>query len=433
MRWIRSFSPMLLCLAIGNSAPVAVAREVREQPDQVLAQLREEPDQRLSDYLDELLLRSNFRDEFEYEACLTEIVRRGRDPWAGILRKRFDALLARRFKLYEQDEDPEPGSHFNLELLTALRRVDGRPDPLQISLELPLQKITATPLSLPDFRVAIQNVDVERQDVGFTFGGDYRGGRQARWHLVVTDANGRPVPPRVQHGLRVGGGQFRRGVLRHGESWETVLDMRRFISTPQPGTYSLQVLYHDNRARADMEDISGLIVSKSARIPFIVEPAVIQLTPTERRAALRWIGEIDPTRELKVVAGTYGEWAHEFIRPDSAQGKLLKMRLKSVPPLIEALRDERLEPKRRAWILSLLFSVTGEQDPRSGAILGDYEYLEAPWEVWEGRPGESSEAAALPSRGSSRGGEINLQRQLDISNKWVEWLQSVKVHMKMDD
>lgn len=429
MRRTSCFIPyLLLGLAVSSLCSSAIGSQGKERPEGLQARFRDWSDQRLSDRLDELLSSNNFRRKPAYEACLSEIVRRGGERWASVLRSRRDALMEREFDLYGDAADLVPGSYFNLELLTALRRVEGKSDPLQIFVELPNNEIAATPLSLPQLRVSIKNVDGAQQEVGFTFGGNYRSGRQARWRLAVVDTEGRWVPRRAQHGLITGGGLYERGVLRHGESWETVIDARRFIATPLPGRYTLQVLYHDTRTIADLKDISGLIVSKSAEIPFVVEPAVIELTEAERRAAEKWIAEIDADEQVKVVAGTYGEWAHHFLPPDSPQGKLLEMGLKSVPSLIESLQEDTRRAEKRAWILSLLFSVTGEHDPRRGSILGSYEKLEGPWEVLGGKPGEEgSRGIGFAARGSSSGGRIDAKSQEELSAKWIDWLETVQV------
>ena len=424
-RFSRSCCCAFLAIAASASSSVAAAER---SANALRSGMRDWADERLSERLDQLLSRDDFRRAAEYEACLSEIIRRGGSKWAGLLRKRFEALSFREFNTYGDDEDLEPGSHFNLELLTALRRVERQPDPLRIVVELADDEAESTPLSLPRLQVTIRNVDVEKRDAGFTFGGNYRSGRQARWRVWLRDAEGRAVSRRVQRGIITGGGLSQSGVLRHGESWQTVLDMRRFIMAPAPGRYSLQVLYHDTRTIADSDDRSGLIVCRSDPIPFIVEPVVIHLTDVERRAAMRWIAAIDAEKELKIVDGTYGEWAHEFISPRSPQGKLLGMDLKSIPPLVDALRQKELPVDKRAWIHSLLFSLTGEHDPRYESRLGDYESLEGPWEIRGGRPGEvSSGGIGFPSIMSSRGGELNGESQQELSEQWIDWAKTVTV------
>ena len=107
---------------------------------------------------------------------------------------------------------------------------------------------------------------------------------------------------------------------------------------------------------------------------------------------------LEVAKPVKVVDGTYGKWAHDFIRPESPQGKLLKHGLKSAPPLIGALRDETMSAEKRAWILSLLYSVTGLNDPRQGSALASYECAEGPWQVWgTGPSGAGCGGVGLPS------------------------------------
>ena len=56
---------------------------------------------------------------------------------------------------------------------------------------------------------------------------------------------------------------------------------------------------------------------------------------------------IDEKGQLKVVAGTYGEWAHKLVAPDSAQGKLLSLGLPALPSDLMHLAGQlfkRLKP-----------------------------------------------------------------------------------------
>jgi hypothetical protein len=351
-----------------------------------------------------------------------------------LLQRQFDALMAREFKWYEDSDETDPGSYYNLELLTALRRAKKQPDPLTILVQHGGGPLAGTPLSLPRLKVSIKNVDLEQEEVGFTFGGDYRSGRQARWRLAVVNDKGRVVPRKQVYGMIYGGGQFTEGTLKHGESWETTIDMREFIESPAPGRYEVQVLYHNTRTILFSDDISGLIVSRSEKMPLVVAPTVIELTEKQRRLANDWIAALEPTEPYKVVAGTYGKWAHNFIRPESPAGKLLSNGLKSAPPLVEALRNETMSVEKRAWILSLLYSVTGLNDPCQRSALGSYECAEGPWQVWGSGPGEAgSGGIGLPStRSCSTDGKINVDDQKLLAKQWFEWLKTVEVKTAED-
>ena len=101
---------------------------------------------------------------------------------------------------------------------------------------------------------------------------------------------------------------YTEGVLEYGQSWETVLNVGSFVRIRQPGTYSLEVLYHDTRAIADESDIRGLIVHRSKPIVLVVRPVAIELTAQEQKQAAQWISALKTNRGLKLVVGGYGEW-----------------------------------------------------------------------------------------------------------------------------
>lgn len=429
MPMIRGFvARIAVALVVFCSVSAEQISAEEDGPRRQLARLRKLSDPELRDRLIRFLSKDDFRRAVEYEACLTEIVRRGKKDWAVLLRKQFDLLTARRLKPFEGSDKTESGTNYNFELLTALRRAQKQPDPLTILVDRRDGPLTATPLSLPRLKVSITNVDIERQKVGFTFGGNYRSGRQSRWRLTLVDEKGKTVPTKQIQGAIMGGGLYSEGTLKHGESWETVINMRQFIESPLPGRYQLQVLYHNTRTIFFSEDISGLIVCRSTKIPFVVSPTVIHLTEKHRRTARECIAALKPTKRIKIVAGKYAKWAHGFIRPKSPQGRLLDMGLRAAPPLIEALQDETISAEKRAWILSLLYSVTGLNDPRRGNALASYHYIVGSWQVWGGAPGETpSGGIGLASKGSSGGGKINASDQKKLTKNWIEWLRTVKV------
>ena len=424
----------------------------------IIAKFKSLPDDKLKQSFETLLSVSRFRDDPSYEPCLNEIVRRGGKTWEAFLSAKLETLNKKQIKLGEDIDDTVPGSHYNLELLTALCRLQKKPDPLVVMLDEkgPLE---ATPLGLPKLKVKIKNLDGEKTTAGFRNSGDYGSGRQARWRIVVRDGKGTELPARGPltsgHGglvLFMGGGQYQEDVLKYGESWETVLDVGSFVKIPQPGTYSLEVLYHNTKAIADESDISGLIVSRAKPITLIVRPVVIELTAQERKQAAQWIAALNANQRVKVVVGTYGEWAHKFVPPTTPEGRLLGMGIKAVPTLIESLADKSLSEKKRAWILSLLFSATSENDPCDTSVLGEYDYREGGWQVWGSKSGEgASGGLRMPDEGSASDGKIDpkfmdglgkLLNDISVDNHvrkidreaqnrligvWQQWFKSVQV------
>jgi len=167
----------------------------------------------------------------------------------------------------------------NLELLAALRRMEGKPDPLHIFVS-GSQVVECTTATLPTIEVSIRNVDVGKEAVGFQVGGDYRSGRQARWRFEVRDEEGNLTPAKPQSSGR-GGGRFLRKMLEFGQSYETKLEMGKYVEPLTPGRYRVTVLYHDWFPIADME-YPNLILFSSDPFELIVRPGGTDSQPASR-------------------------------------------------------------------------------------------------------------------------------------------------------
>ena len=94
----------------------------------VVTHLKTLSDDDLKKVLNDTLELSDFRSRAGYEPCLAEIVRRGGMQWEAFLKETFDALMEAKVKRHETSKELDSGSNFNLELLTALRRVSKQPD-----------------------------------------------------------------------------------------------------------------------------------------------------------------------------------------------------------------------------------------------------------------------------------------------------------------
>jgi hypothetical protein len=309
-------------------------------------------------------------------------------------------------------------------LLTTLRRVQKKADPIVVKVRPDLAaKVQCVFPSLPSFAVALVNQDWDKLPVHCTAGGDYRSGRQARWRFEVRDERGRTMPVRESYGNGIGGGLFSEEALPFGGTWETELVMSSFVPALPPGQYSVRILYHNCLCISGMPDVKGLITSQSAPITLVVAPAVVELTDERRRMIRGLLEQLDTKGRVSVVAGSYGEWAHELVPPDSPQGKLLAVGIDAVPVILSALRDKELNPHRRAVMLSVLFSVTGQNDPTyEPGVIGNYSVVEGPWSVWGGNGG------GLGLGGSGWGGGwIDPAAQLAFAKRWEPWNRYIRV------
>ena len=350
---------------------------------------------------------------WEDERVVLEVVRRGGSGW-----KEFLAAHEESLERLIQSPLPDPSgieylqrqSLSNLNMLTALRRVQNRPDPLRILVAGKLERTYCLD-QRPRFTLLITNLDEEKQTVhGFTDGGDYRSGRLGRWRFEIRDEKGQMLPVISPFGFG-GGGILQKQTLEYGESWETELPLKSYVDIAAPGKYTMRVFYHNGVEIVDRADISDLITSHSAEIKLEVTPIRVWITEKERQDARKWIAELPDAGPVKMEIGGLVE-DEKFLDPHSASGRLQRMYTSAVPDLVDAALEPSLKPAQRAWVLGLLFAITGHNDPRGSepffvdgqAILGSYEY--------EYSGGE---------RGSSRGGKIDPEKQRAFAEKWRVW------------
>jgi tetratricopeptide (TPR) repeat protein len=371
-----------------------------------------------------------------YEVYLTEMVARRGAAIEACLQMHYDELSGRfgRAILFNHVRDfledvpflslknlPRARDDFkSMEVLTALRRVQGRPDPVQIVVREPLVQESHFP-DLPVFNASLRNVDSLGQPSGFTEGGDYRSGRLTRWRFQVQDSRGVPLP--ILNSNSGEGGRFERTSLHRGEEWATMLSMSDYVAVPGPGEYKVRILYHDSRELMCFQLLAGRITCQSPEIRLKVSPRIIEVSAEERTRVKKWLKSLNPKGPVKVVAGAYGPWAHKFLDPTSPAGQILTPSWKSAAVLFEELPREDLPAKQRAWILALLFSITGANDPRDdpSVVLGDYESHERPRVISGGRPGQPPSGGSSWSEPWSVKGTIDPNKQKAFARCWNGW------------
>jgi hypothetical protein len=343
---------------------------------------------------------SRNRNYLPKDVVLTEIIRRGGAECEEFLKKKFEAAT-------KQSNGPFPTP--NLELLTALRRIHKKPDPVFVDVAIP-KDLEATTRNLPTFGVALKNVDEEKTAVVIAFGGNYRTGRLARWRFEVRDSRGKLLPQRDWEATR-GGGMFMVRGLDYGKTWTASLPMGNYIKITQPGEYTVRILYHDRQTIADLDDVDGLIMCSSKPFKLKVAravPKVVTVPPGSRKRALALVAALPDDGPIRVVMGTYGPAFHKFMDPKSPQGQLHTMGCDALPGLLEALRDEKLSYRRRGWVLAMLYVFTGERDlnPLS-------------WTKWHGVL-PACEYRGLGCEGSISGGTPSRKEQRELTDQWLK-------------
>ena len=413
--------------------------EVKPGATELLGRLRKLSEEELERVLSEL--NSLPDPNAGLDLCLTEIIRRGGQRW--------DLYLA---SLLDQ-----PVERADLRLLTALRRVQKRPDPVTILVDGKLTRECSLGY-MPVLGARLTNLDAERRSVSFYPGMDRRSARRAhKWHVGIVDPEGKkllPVPDLCM------GGAGCIDTLHFGESWSSDIATWWYSEVNRPGRYTVTLFYHDSVYISDCDNLEGLIVSRSLPMKLTVKPVHVRVS-TEQEAEVRtWISQLPEEGPVRMHGGVYGDGSHEFIKPDGPAGKLLVLGWPAVPELIHAALDEKTSTGRRAWELGMLYSITGMNRPFSGDpfnnfddqhIIGAYEYYDsgvpARWRYDEAEYGMhflagSTSGMALPggvqkevahgmsetktfiASGQRQATGIDADKQLEfVKDCWRSWLE----------
>ena len=372
-----------------------------------------------------IFTNGSVRYDVKYDAALLEAVRRGGKEWLDYLDDLHATLSSSKLTPWENEAITQDGASYNLEVLTALRRLQGTNDPLRIYVDCP-SPLIITSTVLPSLDVKIRNVDGEEKDAGFMFGGDYRTGRQARWRISLRDAEGTEIPVVSQLGF-FGGGLHSEGTLNFAEAWETTLYLGSYVENPMPGKYTLQVQYHNVKTIAGCQSVSNFIVSVSEPIPVVVRPLLVSVSDQERRKTVEAIERLPDKGPVKVVVGPYGRWAHDFVSQESPQGELLELGMPAAPALCTALNNPDCSAELRAQIFSILYTITGQNDPRRCSSLGSYEYQQGSTFIWGGIVGEPKNGGGpVMSKGSGTG-KISIEDQKALIARWNGWRKALVI------
>ncbi len=150
---------------------------------------------------------------------------------------------------------PEYGQ---LELLTALRRIERRPDPLTVEVEVggPEQDILT---------VRLVNTDPDRLTYLIQRGGDNRGPRMERFNVEVRDARNEILDTRFE--TNNFGGLSGAMPLPPGKSITDSFKLADYARMPTaPGEYTIVVHYHNVLQIANLTDLHELVTSRSKPI-----------------------------------------------------------------------------------------------------------------------------------------------------------------------
>ena len=309
----------------------------------------------------------------EVEARWQEMARRSGGRWASFLAEQFDRRT-------------EANWYYDLQLLTALRRAEGKPDPLAIVPEADF--VDGTFPNFPVLACALTNVDVEGESFVLS-DPDERGDsdRFGNLGVVVERAEGTPVPARELGGIPWGHSYVR--PYPPGDSLRLTCRLADYVDLPGPGEYRVRLLYHPGHDIARDHDRRGWIVHESKPITVRVHARRVRLTRAELAEQRAWIRAL-PTAERPWVIEP--RWRAELLPPrdpESAAGHLFAAGFEAVPALLDDLElTTDASEARRGWVLAMLWNVTGLNEPsdsRRASGVGPHRRISA-WPPRESEP-----------------------------------------------
>jgi hypothetical protein len=315
-------------------------------------------------------------------------------------------------KAEEQPRKPAeaPDEHKEtLESLTKLRREQKKRDPIAIEVEIP-KDLHATTRELPDFSVALKNVDEEKSPVRmWRFG--HGGGQPWRWGVEIRDATGKIVPLRDQGQIEIAGAESLRQ-LAFGEEWKGEVSLGDHVRIKEPGEYTVRVLYDCKqgtfRSRDGESDSSMMCTSKEFKLKVGKPiPKVVEVPAGSREQAKKLVAALSDDGPIRLIHGNLRPSLYDFMDPKTPEGQLFKMGRDALPGLLDALRDEKLSFHRRGWVLGILYTLTNERD------LDPFS-----WEKGEG----VTPAYEIRGFGSASGGggQPDLAKQRKFAQEWLK-------------
>lgn len=359
----------------------------------------------------------SYKTRNELESLLVEVSFRKSADWEGVLKQTLKEV---RLPSNSKGETEGKLDTRDLEVLTVLRRLQKKPQPMSIRFA-PLPRMQWEFPTLPVLKISARRHMDEPEDFRFKFGGDYRSGRQTRWTILVWDSQGRLLPRRGRIGFGgVGGGVFHRGPMGV-QVWESNLSLTSFLDAPVlPGRYRGCIAYHDEVSIADRAKLGGYVLSYSAPFEFEVAHRMVEESKITDQGIRSLVHGLPVDGEVKILSATYSKSAHDFIDPGSAAGKLLSEGWHVVPALTRHLADPDLTSTQRAWGLGILHSITSCKDPtEERALVGTYVKQSGGFWIQNKIDGKFSNAGGgIGATSTSSGGEVDSTAQLESLKEW---------------
>lgn len=345
------------------------------------------------------------------EQLLAEMVRRGGARWQSYVAAKLEELRA------PESEELRWRGPGDVELLTALRRLQGKTDPLALVLQ-DTSLLDATFPDSPTADLLLQNVDSAGESIAVTNGGSYRSGRFARCSVEAYGPDGKRLAPREWHAA-MGGGMSSERKMAPGESMDFALPLGDYVEFARTGEFRVRIHYHDNDDIDSATNLGGRILSSSPEFRVHVLPRKLELAQARLEGLRGLVRAIDTKKPVLLVSGHWHEGMGFQGEATQPEDKLFRAGWEAVPALKAALEDKATEPERRAWVFGMLWNILGLENP------GTHEHLAAMGTIrWSAKwPSSTEEARSnFGEFGEPQPVGIDTAKQDELTRVWFHRL-----------
>jgi hypothetical protein len=329
---------------------------------------------------------------------------------AGWLRAKARAAENEVEDLPPPPDDDEP-FEFALPLKWAvlLRRAQRKPAPITLEPIEPVSE-AVTP-EAPEVKLLIHDVDAgfERLLVPSL--------DEDRWRTTVFDPTGEVVsePPFEPMFIRISTPVGFSSGIAPDQSYVERIPIGRRFDRARPGDYRVRVDYL----------IGGVVCLSSGDLPVRIKPIPIQVTRRDYDSMVSEIRAIDVSKPVALTSSPVrppDEFDGDAKSPEDSLARRGRLAL---PALLDELDESTADPRRRAWILGLLWnthlaaSITSEQIK---AAVGSFEWYDR-WPTILPTGDERAPTTLLPTGGryqlvGNAAPDPHVQR--DLAATWTE-------------
>jgi hypothetical protein len=310
-------------------------------------------------------------------------------------------------ELPPRPDDDEPFEFaVPLKWAALLRRAQRKPAPIRIEATAP--EFEAITPDSPEVKVFFHDVDagfdalsVPKLDA-------------PSWRITVLDHDGHVVPepePDLWVGSKISMWEPD-PTLQHDDYRIALVPMGRRLELARPGDYRVRVDYL----------IGDVACLSSGDLPVQIKPIPIHVTRRDYDAIVSDIRAIDATKPVALTNSPVRPQDEFDGDPKSPEDALVRRGRLALPALLDELQETTDDPRRRAWILGLLWNThlaTAINSEQIESAVGSFEWYDF-WPTIVFRGDDHNSSGLIPGNRSDPSATPDPRVQRELAATWTE-------------